>query len=91
MILNIKFREILFTSSRAVLATELLSHTDRHTDNHFPKIVKPCSKHLKTCKSIKNRKLKLFMGAIPFFTYSEESKNRELKKEKCLKAKKNSF
>ena len=51
MILNTKFHEILFISSRATLATKFLSqthrrkdrHTDRQTDRHFPEIVKSSS------------------------------------------------
>ena len=31
----------------------------RHTDRHFPEVVKSCSKHPKTCKSIKNQKSKI--------------------------------
>ena len=38
------------------------THTDtqtyRQTDRHFPEIVKSCSGHPKTCKSIENRKSK---------------------------------
>ena len=64
MILNTKFHEILFISSRATLATKFLSQTHRltdtqthkHTDRHFPEIVKSCSGRLKTYKSIENWK-----------------------------------
>ena len=33
---------------------KFLSHTHRHTDRHFPEIVKSCSGHPKTCQSINN-------------------------------------
>ena len=49
----------------------------RHTDRHFPKIVKSCSGHPKTCKSIENRKSKICTKPIFCSTYIEESKNRE--------------
>ena len=53
------------------------THTDtqthRHTDRHFPEIVKSCSGHPKTCKSIKNRKSKIFTKPILSSTYIEES------------------
>ena len=78
MILNIKFHEILFISSRATLATKFLSHTHRHTDRqidrHFPEIVKSCSGHPKTCKSVKNRKSKICTKPILSSSYIEESK-----------------
>ena len=35
------------------------TYTDRHTDTHFPEIVKSCLGHPKTCKTIKNRKSKI--------------------------------
>ena len=35
-----------------------------HTDRHFLKMVKSCSGHLKTYKSIKNRKSKIFKNPI---------------------------
>ena len=75
-----------FISSRATLATKFLSHThtdtqsyrhtDTQTDRHFPKIVKSCSGHPKTCKSIKNRKSKICMKPILPSSYIEESKNK---------------
>ena len=43
-------------------------------DRHFPEIVKLCSGHPKTCKSIKNRKLKIFMKPTLSSIYIEESK-----------------
>ena len=77
MILNTKFHEILFISSRATLATKFLSHTHRHTDRqthrHFPEIVKSCSGHPKTCKSIENWKSKICTKPILPSTYIEES------------------
>ena len=38
--------------------------TDWQTNRHFLKIVKSCSGHLKTCKSIENRKSKIFANPI---------------------------
>ena len=69
--------EILGFSSRATLATKFLSSTQ--IDRYFPEIIKV---HLKTCKSIKNRKSKLFTKPILSFIYIEKSKNldRFLKK-----------
>ena len=52
-------------------------HTDTQTDRHFPKIVKPCSGHPKTCKSIKNRKSKTCTKPILSSIYIEESKKFE--------------
>ena len=49
-------------------------HTDRQTDRHFPEIVKSCSGHPKTCKSIKNRKSKIFTKHILSSSYTDESK-----------------
>ena len=49
-------------------------HTHRHTDRHFPEIVKLCSGHTKTCKSIKNWKSKIFTKLILCLIYIEESK-----------------
>ena len=78
MILYIKFHEILFISSRATLATNFLSHTHRQTDRqagrHFRKIVKSCSGHPKTCKSIENWKSKICPKPILSSTYIEEEK-----------------
>ena len=77
--LNVKFHEILLISSRATIATKFLSRTytgtyiDTHTDRHFPKIVKLCSEHPKTCKSIKNRKWKFFTKPILSSVYVKES------------------
>ena len=40
---------------------------DLHTDKHFQKIVKSCSGHLKTCKSVENRRIsKIFSNPILF-------------------------
>ena len=39
-------------------------HTHRQTDRHFPKIVKSCSGHPKTCKTIGNRNSKIFENPI---------------------------
>ena len=84
MILNIKFHEILFISSRATLATKFLSHTHRHTDWLFPEIVKSCSGHPKTCKSIQNRKSKICTKPILSSIYIEESKKYKRNKEKIV-------
>ena len=48
------------------------------TDRHFPKMVKSCSRHPKTCKSIKLRKSKICTKPILSFTYIEESKKHGL-------------
>ena len=45
-----------------------------HTYRHFPEIAKRCSEHPKTCKSIKNRKSKIFTKPIVSCIYIEESK-----------------
>ena len=79
-----KFHEILFICSRAILATKFLSNTHRHTDRHFPKIVKSCSGHPKTCKSIKNRKSKVCTKPILSSTYIEESKKKYTTKQKNI-------
>ena len=52
-------------------------HMDRQTDRHFPEIVKSCSGHHKTCKSIKNRKSKICPKPILFSIYIEESKKKK--------------
>ena len=49
-----------------------------HTDRHFPEIVKSCSEHPKTCKSIENRKSKICTIPILSSTYIEESKKIRL-------------
>ena len=46
-----------------------------HIDRHFSEIAKSCSGHLKTCKSIKNRKSKICTKPILSSIYIEESKN----------------
>ena len=76
VILNIKFHKIPFISSRATFATKFLSHAHRHTDRHFPKIVKSYSGHPKMCKSIKNWKSKICTTPIFSFIYIEESKKK---------------
>ena len=50
-------------------------YTQRETDRHFPEIVKLCSGHPKTCKSMKNSKSKICMKPILYSIYIEESKN----------------
>ena len=54
-------------------------HLHTQTDRHIPEIVKPCLDHLKTCKSIKNRKSKIFTKPILSSVYLEEN-NKELHK-----------
>ena len=49
------------------------SHTQTHTDRHFPEVVKSCSGHPKTCKSTKNRKSKIFKKPILSSVYVEEN------------------
>ena len=49
-----------------------------HTDKHFSEIVKSCSEHLKTCKSIKNWKLKICTEPILSSIYTEESKKEKV-------------
>ena len=44
------------------------------TDTHFPKIIKLCSGHPKTCKSIKKRKSKICTKIKLFSVYEEENK-----------------
>ena len=78
--LNIKVHKILCISSGATLATKFLSHTHRH----LPEIVKSCSGHPKTCKSIENRKTKICTKPILSSTYIEESKKESLNTEKML-------
>ena len=60
------------------LILELLLHkifvTHIQTDTHFPEIVKSCSGHPKTFKSIKNRKSKIFTKPMLSSIYVEESK-----------------
>ena len=46
------------------------------TDRHFVKIVKSCSEHPNTYKSIKKPELKIFgIPVLPFYIVIEESKN----------------
>ena len=49
--------------------------TDTQIDRHFPKIVKWCSGHPKTYKSIKNWKSEVCTKPMLFSTCAEESKN----------------
>ena len=48
------------------------THTDTLTDRHFPEIVKSCSGHPKTFKSIKNRILEICTKPILTSIYIEE-------------------
>ena len=54
-----------------------LTHRDSQTDKRFLEIIKSCSGHPKTRKSIKNQKLKNFMKLMLSSTYKEESKKRK--------------
>ena len=54
------------------------TETHRQTDRHFPKIVKSCSGHPKTCKSIKNWKSKICTKPILSSTYIEESNKKKV-------------
>ena len=47
--------------------TKIVSHTEWPTDRHFVKILKSCPVHPKTCKSVKNRKSKIFTIPILLF------------------------
>ena len=58
-----------------------------HTDRHFPKIVKSCSGHPKTCKSIENRKSKICTKPILSSICIEESKKRRRRRKKERKKK----
>ena len=51
-------------------------HTQTH--RHFPEIVKSCSGHPKTRKSIENRKSKICLKTILSSTYIEECKKDAL-------------
>ena len=51
------------------------SQTDTYT--HFPEIVKSCSGHPKTCKSMKNRKSKICTKPVLSSVYIEESKKKK--------------
>ena len=55
-------------------------HTDRHIDRHFPELVKSCSGHPKTGKSIKNQKSEICTKPILSSIYIEESKNMKSKR-----------
>ena len=52
------------------------THTDTQTGRHFSEIVKSCSEHPKTCKSIENWKSKICTKPILSSTYIEESKKK---------------
>ena len=67
MQLKIKFHASLSISFCASADTKFMSHTDRLIDRQFLKIVRLCSKHPKTCKSVKNRESKIFTIPILFF------------------------
>ena len=58
------------------LPQNTLAFTDTNTDRHFPEVVKSCSGHPKTCKSIKNRKSKIFPKPILSSIQIEEIINR---------------
>ena len=60
--INVKLHAIPFTTFCLSAATKFVSHRDKH----FVKLVKSCSGYPKTCKSIKNRKSKIFV--IPIFS-----------------------
>ena len=62
-------------TSGATLATKCLSLSHAQRDNHFLEIVKSCSGHPKTCKSIKNRKSKIFTKPMPFAIYRKNVQN----------------
>ena len=51
--------------------TQTHRQTHRQTDRPFPKIVKSCSGHPKTCQFIKNRKQKICTQSILFSIYME--------------------
>ena len=53
--------------------TQTDTWTHNPTDRYFPEIVKSCSEHLKTFKSIKNQKSKICTKPILCSTYIEES------------------
>ena len=71
--LNVKFYQSLSINSLATLATFFITYSQ--TDRHFPEIVKSCSGHPKTYKSIKNRKSKICTKPVLSSNYTEESKN----------------
>ena len=50
------------------------THTDWQADRYFPEVVKSCSGHPKTSKSIKNWKSKTCIKTILASIYTEESK-----------------
>ena len=61
---------------RALVLPQSFSHrhtADTQTDRYFPQIVKSCSGHPKTYKSIKNQKSKIFMKPILSSVYIKES------------------
>ena len=69
-----QFRPLVFALARA----QNLRHTQ--TERHFVEIVKPCSEHPqsnKMCKSINNRKPKIFTINI-LSSYVEYRRNRNI-------------
>ena len=54
-----------------------LTQKDGQTNRHFQEIVKSCSGHPKTCKSIKNRQSKFCTKPILSSIYIEESKKNQ--------------
>ena len=60
--------------------TQTHRHTDTQTYRHFPEIVKSCSGHPKSYKSIKNWKSKICTRPILSSTYIEKSKKKKMKK-----------
>ena len=72
-----KFRALVLELhlSQNFCHTHTDTQTHRHTDRHFPELVKLCSGHPKTCKSIENRKSKTCTKPILSSICIEESKN----------------
>ena len=66
--LNIKFRDFLHICLWDTVSTKFWRHsyrqTDRQTDRHFLKMMKSCSGHFKTCKSLETRMSKIFVNPI---------------------------
>ena len=58
-------------------------HSDLQTERYFLKTVKSCSGHLKTSKSVKNRKSKNF--TIPIFSSHTEHRKKQKNVEYLLK------
>ena len=70
-----KFRTLVleFRRKSFVIHTQSDTQRDKQTDRHFSEIVKSCSGHPKTWKSIKSWKSKIFMKSIFSFVHIEES------------------